>query len=80
MGGADGAGERLAGVSTVTVSALDVYNDAGSSRFSWTIVNPPPPPRLKVGAPKDSRASLKGLGGRRPALGFALRAGSNAPC
>jgi kumamolisin len=69
----------VAGASSVTVSASDVYNDTGAAQFSWTIVNPPPPPRLRVGAPTDSRTSLKGLAGRRPALSFALRSGSNAP-
>jgi subtilase family serine protease len=59
---------------TVAVSATDAYTNAGSTSFTWSIVNPP-----KIGKPSAAGAKISGLGSRKPKLTFTLNAGANAP-
>jgi hypothetical protein len=58
---------------TVTVSAGDQFTNAGSTSFTWSIVNPP-----KIGKPRAAGAKISGLGSRKPKLTLTLNAGANA--
>jgi subtilase family serine protease len=57
------------GVYTVTVHAVDTRGSLGITTFGWTV----------RGLPKQSRASLTGVGKGQPKLAFTLTAGTGAP-
>ena len=62
---------------TVTVYAADAYTNAGSTTFTWSIVNRPPP--IIRHRPTTKSVTLTGLGRRKPKLTLTLSAGKNAP-
>jgi subtilase family serine protease len=67
---------------SVTVSATDAFTNAGSTVFTWTIANVPPPAPVVapvvVGVPTAKSVKISGLVVRRPKLSFTLAAGPNA--
>ncbi len=61
------------GTTTVTVSAADGFKNAGAVSFTWTVLNPPPPP-AKLARAGARGVSLSGIGKRKPKLSFTLTA------
>ncbi len=56
---------------TVTVTATDAFTNAGSTQFTWTVVEP--------GLPTIPGFSFGGVGRDKPNLSFRIRAGTDAP-